>query len=333
MGKNVWILIDNRAGSNGQARGIAKALGWQTTEKNISYNGWANLPNLFLGATLRGVEPRSRETLKPPFPDLVIAASRRSAPVARWIKKRTFGQVKIVQVMHPGSCGLKDFDRVFVSDHDDHKKHSPNIFYVTGCAHRITPETLAEGREKWEKEFAGLSRPLTAVIVGGTFKGHDFTVENAREFGRQVREYKEKIGGSILITDSRRTGIDAQEAIMQEIEGIPTYSYLWDKDLGQNPYLGFLGCADDLIVTGDSVSMCCEACGTGKKVQIYSGKKWLDAKHKRFLNKMFSRKLAFPLGTEIPEGTEFRAFNPASEIAAEIKKLFPADGGEPETPK
>ena len=50
MGKNVWILIDNRAGSNGQARGIAKALGWQTTEKNISYNGWANLPNLFLGA-------------------------------------------------------------------------------------------------------------------------------------------------------------------------------------------------------------------------------------------------------------------------------------------
>ena len=59
MGKNVWILIDNRAGSNGQARGIAKALGWQTTEKNISYNGWANLPNLFLGATLRGVEPLS----------------------------------------------------------------------------------------------------------------------------------------------------------------------------------------------------------------------------------------------------------------------------------
>ena len=90
---------------------------------------------------------------------------------------------------------------------------------------------------------------------------------------------------------------------------------------------------NDLIVTGDSVSMCCEACGTGKKVQIYSGKKWLDAKHKRFLDKMFSRKLAFPLGAEISEGTEFRAFNPASEIAAEIKKLFPADSGEPKTPK
>ena len=120
------------------------------------------------------------------------------------------------------------------------------------------------------------------VEFWGTF------VKNAREFGREVRAYKEKIGGSILITDSRRTGNEAQEAIMQELSDIPTYSYLWDKDMGQNPYLGYLGCADDLIVTGDSVSMCCEACGTGKQVQIYSGSGWLDAKHRRFLNKLFS---------------------------------------------
>ena len=154
MEKNVWILIDDRAGSNSQARGIAQALGWRTTEKNISYNRWANLPNIFLGATLRGIKPHSRENLQPPYPDLVIAASRRSAAVARWIKKQAPEQVKIVQVMHPGSCGLKDFDRVFVSEHDAHKKHSPNIFYITGCAHRITPESLREEREEWEKEFS-----------------------------------------------------------------------------------------------------------------------------------------------------------------------------------
>ena len=325
MGKNVWILIDNRAGSNNQARGVAEALGWSVVEKNISYNKWSDLPNIFLGASLRGIEPRSRELLKPPFPDLVIAASRRSAPIARWIKKKTFGQVKIVQIMHPGSCGLRDFDRVFVPDHDSAKKHSPNIYYITGCAHRVTPEALEEGRTKWSAEFANLPRPLTAVIVGGTYKGHKFTIKNAREFGREVRAYKEKIGGSILITDSRRTGNEAQEAIMQELSDIPTYSYLWDKDMGQNPYLGYLGCADDLIVTGDSVSMCCEACGTGKQVQIYSGSGWLDAKHRRFLNKLFSTQAAFPLGSEIPSGITHKPFNPAYQIAAEIKKLFPSE--------
>ena len=325
MGKNVWILIDNRAGSNNQARGVAEALGWSVVEKNISYNKWSELPNIFLGASLRGIEPRSRELLKPPFPDLVIAASRRSAPIARWIKKKTFGQVKIVQIMHPGSCGLSDFDRVFVPDHDSAKKHSPNIYYITGCAHRVTPEALEEGRTKWSAEFANLPRPLTAVIVGGTYKGHKFTIKNAQEFGCEVRAYKEQIGGSILITDSRRTGSEAQEAIMQELSGIPTYSYLWDKDMGQNPYLGYLGCADDIIVTGDSVSMCCEACGTGKQVQIYSGSGWLDAKHRRFLNKLFYTQAAFPLGSEIPSGITYKPFNPAYQIAAEIKKLFPSE--------
>ena len=325
MGKIVWILIDNRAGSNSQARGVAEALGWSVVEKNISYNKWSDLPNIFLGASLRGIEPRSRELLKPPFPDVVIAASRRSAPVARWIKKKTFGQVKIVQIMHPGSCGLGDFDRVFVPDHDSGKKHSSNIYYITGCAHRITPKTLAEGKAKWSDKFAHLPHPLTAVIVGGAYKGHDFTDDNAREFGREVRAYKDKIGGGVLITDSRRTGNSAQDVIMRELEGLPIYSYLWDKDMGENPYLGFLGCADDIIVTGDSVSMCCEACGTGKKVQIYSGKNWLDGKHQRFLQNLFSRQLAFPLGSEIPLGMEYQAYNPAQEIATEIKKLFPSE--------
>ena len=112
---------------------------------------------------------------------------------------------------------------------------------------------------------------------------------------------------------------------MRELDGVPQYSYLWDKDMGQNPYLGFLACADDIIVTGDSVSMCCEACGTGKKVQIYSGRNWLDGKHRRFLQNLFSRQLAFPLGSEVPEGVEYKSYNPAEEIAAEIKKLFPSE--------
>ena len=280
MIKNVWILIDNRAGSNNQARGVADALGWNTTEKKISYNQWANLPNLFLGASLRGIDEHSKAILKPPFPDLVIAASRRAAPVARWIKKQSANQTKIIQIMHPGNVGLKDFDKVFVSAHDAHKKRSTNMYYVTGCAHRITNKTLAEGAEKWQNAFDNLPRPLTTVIVGGSYKGHEFSNENALAFGKQVRWYKETIGGSILITDSRRTGVIAQNIIMRELEGIPTYEYLWGKDEGQNPYIGFLACADDIIVTGDSVSMCCEACGIGKKVQIFCGKDWLDKKHR-----------------------------------------------------
>ena len=197
------------------------------------------------------------------------------------------------------------------------------MYFITGCAHRITPNTLAEGAEKWQKEFAHLPKPLTTVIVGGSYKGHNFSEENALNFAQQIRWYKEAVGGSILITDSRRTGTAAQNIIMRELEGIPTYGYLWGKDEGQNPYMGFLACADDIIVTGDSVSMCCEACGTGKKVQIFCGKNWLDKKHRGFITSLLQRKLAYLLGDDIPQEHQFVAHNPAEEIAQEIKKMFP----------
>src|SRR5262249_1170230 len=38
---------------------------------------------------------------------------------------------------------------------------------------------------------------------------------------------------------------------------------------GDNPYLAFLGLADAIIVTGDSISMLAEACATGKPVHIF----------------------------------------------------------------
>jgi len=322
MTKNVWILIDNRAGSNNQARGVAEALGWNIIEKKIYYNQWSSLPNLFLGASLRGIDEHSKKILKPPFPDLVIAASRRAAPVARWIKKQSANQTKIVQIMHPGNVGLKDFDKIFVSKHDAHKKHTSNMYFITGCAHRITSHTLLEGAKQWQKEFAHLPKPLTAVIIGGSYKGHDFGEENALLLGKEIRQYKQTIGGSILITDSRRTGFGAQNIIMRELEGIPSYEYLWGKDEGQNPYMGFLACADDIIVTGDSVSMCCEACGAGKKVQIFCGKNWLDKKHMSFINSLLQQKLAFLLGENIPDNIEFASHNPAHEIAEQIRKLF-----------
>ena len=322
MTKNVWILIDDRAGSNNQARGVAAALGWNIVEKKISYNRWANLPNLFLGAGLLGIDEASKQAVQGPFPDLVIAASRRAAPVARWIKKHSLKQTKIVQIMHPGNVGLNDFDKIFVSEHDLHKKQSANMYFITGSAHRITAETLADAKEKWQQDFAHLPRPLTAVIVGGSYKGHEFSRENAIALGQQISRYKQSQGGSILITDSRRTGSVAQNAIMQEIKDIPSYRYLWGNNDGKNPYIGFLACADDIIVTGDSVSMCCEACGAGKKVQIFCGERWLDKKHWSFINSLLQRKLAFLLGDEIPADVTWSHHNPANEIAEQIRKLF-----------
>lgn len=117
----LWALTDDRPGNNVQVLGVAKALGWTTEEKAIRYTGFARLPNIVRGATLAGVADSSREQFSAPWPDVVIAAGRRSAPVARWIKRQSGGKTKLVQIMFPGRAGAKEFDVIAVPDHDAHK--------------------------------------------------------------------------------------------------------------------------------------------------------------------------------------------------------------------
>lgn len=320
--QKVWLLLDNRMGSVGQARGVAGALsGAEIIEKKIIYNCLAKLPNFFKDSSLLGISKQSKQDLQAPFPDVVISASRRTAPIARWIKKQSKNKTKIVQLMHPGKCGLKDFDLVFVSEHDRHKISSDNIVYIQGAPHRITKQKLAEAKERWAPKFAHLPQPLTAVIVGGTVKGSILSAQNAKRLGFEVKNLKDKTGGAVLLTTSHRTGEIAQNALLQELENIPAYSYLWGNK-EENPYLGFLACADSIVVTGDSVSMCSEACGTGKPVYIFSGEKWLSSKHLRFVYSLFDGGFACALDDlNIISFTPQQILDSATEIAEKIKKL------------
>src|SRR5215470_5694534 len=76
--EGVWVLADDRTGNVNQCLGAA-----------------------------------AREGLGAPFPELVISAGRRTAPVARNIKRRSLGQAMIVHLMDPG-WAHGDFDLVAV---------------------------------------------------------------------------------------------------------------------------------------------------------------------------------------------------------------------------
>lgn len=323
MKKIIWALLDNRRGSVGQARGVLDALAadrYTVVEKQIDYTRLSALPNILRSRSLIGVTKESQKALQPPYPDMVLSISRRTAPVARWIKKKS-PATKLIQLMHPGNAGLSEFDLVVVPEHDKNKKQTPNVHYIVGCPHRVTPAYLAAAREKWAEKFAALPRPLTAVIVGGAIKKQPFSAENAQALGKAVKQLKDKIGGSILITTSRRTGEAAQKLIMDAIQDVPQYTYLWG-DSGENPYSGFLAWADNIVVTGDSVSMCCEATGTGKPIYVFCGQNWLTPKHLRFVDSLCQRRCAVRL--EDPAAADFvpqNSLNAAQDVAKLIDKL------------
>ena len=322
MTKTIWAILDNRRGSVGQAMGVLGLLSdeFQVIEKNIEYTKLSGLPNWLRGRSLIGLTEESKRIISAPFPDMVLSISRRTAPVARYIKKLS-PQTKLIQLMHPGNAGLNEFDLVIVPEHDKGKKQTENVHYIVGCPHRVNEQYLKQAHDKWEYKFAHLPRPFTAVIVGGAIKKKPFTAENALALGKAIRELKQKIGGSILITTSRRTGQEAQDIIMKEIKGIPQYAYLWG-DITENPYSGFLACSDNIVVTADSVSMCCEATGTGKPIYLFTGKNWLTPKHQRFAKSLTETKCAVLLEDE--KSAEFKpqkSLNAAKEVAELIEKL------------
>lgn len=321
MKKTIWILLDNRVGSRHQAEGIANYLNkeeFNIVNKELSYNIFAGLPNFIRSNTLLGLTSLSKEGLKAPFPDIVLSSSRRTAPVARWIKKKSL-RTKLFQLMHIGRFGIKDFTTIYAPEHDNYKFTAPNIKYTLGSPHFITKEKLLEAHTAWQNKFNDLPKPVTAVIIGGAIKKRPFSLENAKELTEKIKLLKEKEGGSLLITTSRRTGLEAQNLIMNELEKIPHFAYLWG-DTSPNPYLGFLACADDLIVTGDSVSMCCEATATGKPLRIFTGKNWLTKKHQRFVQSLFEKKYAFDFDEENIKITS-NPLNIAKDIADDISAV------------
>lgn len=325
MKKTLWILLDDRRGSVGQARGIAMALGDKVNivEKQLFYTPLAGLPNWFKGRSLLGVDAKKSASLSAPYPDFVLSTSRRTVATARWLRKQSGNITKIIQLMYPsGGVGLKDMELVVVPSHDDIKKQTiPNAMVITGAPNCVFADMLTEIANKWHPVFNDLPKPWTAVIIGGAIKDKPWPLDNVKEFASALKSLHDKTGGSLLITSSRRTGKNAEDIIMNTLSGIPMYTYMWGEKK-ENPLMGFYACADRIVVTADSVSMCSESCGTGKPVLLFRGKNWLPAKHERFAASMIEQQYAQDLLDK--DALNFypkEIFNPAFLVAERILNI------------
>ncbi|MBL8642413.1 MAG: mitochondrial fission ELM1 family protein [Rhodospirillaceae bacterium] len=350
----LWLLIDDRPGNAGQVRGVAEALsaemnwpregaGSPFVEKKIAYTSLAKLPNIVRGSSLVGVTPETAAGLKVDgasghaWPDLVIAAGRRTAPVARWVKKAAQGQGKktlIVQVMNPGRAGSDAFDLIAVPKHDCTRPDgdAPNVMRITGAPHRFSPARLEAERQAWAGLMTGIPRPFIALFVGGATKARPFPAELASDLATKVSAAAAELGGSVLLSTSRRTGSEAEAALLAATPE-PRHTFIWGRD-GEsgkpNPFAGYLALADAVVVTGDSVSMCSEACANTGPVYIYAPRGMVSAKHARLHRDLFALGAARPFSLWHHGGTfedwTHAPVNAAAEVAQRIAGLLKEAG-------
>lgn len=302
-------------GNVNQLLGVAEALGLPYARKDIRYTTWVRLPNFLRGRTLVGLDAASRKSIGAPFPDVVLSAGRRSYPVARHIKAQSGGRTRIVQLMNPGRSGFREADLLVLPAHDIYRGNARRVLRVVGTPHRVTPARIKTERKKWEPVFADYPRPRVSLIVGGATKNKPFTTAMARELVLGVSALNP---AAVLITTSRRTPPDVI-AYLKEHAPQPHFLYQFG-DAGENPYFGLLSCADKIVVTGDSMSMCSECCAAGVPVFIFAPPAMTGDKHRRFHADVYARGLAAPLGGEAVRPK--KRLNPAVEIAAKIKQIL-----------
>ncbi len=335
----IWVLADDRAGNVAQAVGVAEALGRPFVIKGIRYTPLARLPNVVTGASLVGLTPESRMALAPPWPDVVIAAGRRTAPVARWIKRSAEKPVTLVHLMNPGRRGADEFDLIAIPRHDcvTTGGDAPNVQRTTGAAHRLTAARLASAADAWAARLADLPRPRIALIVGGVTHRKPFSADLAADLGRRVRRMAAAAGGSVLLATSRRTGLAAEEALLEAVPE-PRWAFLWSQGGERppsiksgaftapgddNPYFGFLALADSIVVTGDSVSMCTEACATPGPVYIYAPEGMVAPKHARLHLELYAQGFARPFAEELRfKDWRHPPLNPAGDVARAVDDLI-----------
>jgi len=310
MEYSIWVLADDRPGNVSQALGVAEALNRPFAIKTIRYNALGKLHNAFRPASRFGLDRWSRKGIeaKPP-PTLVIAAGRRTAPLAGWLKRR-YGAA-LVQMMDPGWPGREHFDLIAAPLHDD-LPEAANIVRTLGACHRATPALLAAEAARWSGRLPDLPRPWTLVSVGGSTARHRFTAADARDLAVACRD----LSGSLLVVTSRRTGTEAEAALA---EALPAGAWLcrW-QDRADSPYLALLALADQVVVTGDSMSMCCEACANGGSVFIHAPEALTEPKHALLHRALYDGGYARPLS-----GGDFSLWrhpplNASAAVAAEI---------------
>jgi len=312
-----WVLTDGKAGMEAQAIGLAEAVGLEIEVKKLRGGfPWRFLPPAIWPPGVFGLSPRS-DQLAPPWPRLVVSCGRHAVGPALEIRRRSKGQTVAVHIQHP-HVSPSGFDLVVAPAHD--RLTGANVEVTTGSVHRVTRERLDAAAARLSPKISSSPKPLIVVLVGGTNGAYRLDEVETARLSHQLKDIAAKTRGSFLVSPSRRTGAENTRILRRALDSVP--GAVWNLQ-GENPYFSWLGAADAILVTVDSVNMISEATATGKPVYL------LDLptigrveKFKRFHNAMIEANAVRRFEGRIDTAWQPSPIEDTQRVAARVKELL-----------
>lgn len=268
----IWVLLGQRKGDNNQLLALADALGVPYEAKTLRYNALRLLSKRLLGATFAVLTRQSRRDVSGPPPDLAMAIGHRSVPVIRALKKRSGGRMRAVHLGNP-RVSPGHFD-LLVTTPQYPVADAPNVVR--------NPVALSVPSNRAERGLRQFGQPLRLVLLGGPTAFWRLDLNAVEDALTTLAQARRRDGGSVVVLGSPRT----PPRLLASVRGFasrlePPAAVV--PPGGPPSYRELLGAADQLFVTGDSVSMVSEALATGKPVGIIPvrgtllGRLWIGA--------------------------------------------------------
>ncbi|QED23560.1 ELM1/GtrOC1 family putative glycosyltransferase [Candidatus Deianiraea vastatrix] len=270
----ILVLTDSRAANTKQSTALANGIKSVLSSKiavqidttDVKFNFLAKLPNIIRIWKLSGKISKPREKRY----DVIISCGRKLAKISLHAKRKYGAQrTKIITILNP-NIPFSHFDAVLLPKHDNILSlDENNVVNTNGAISYFNPSDFKEDIAKFSSIITRFHRPYISVAIGGNAKNFVFTQEIGIAFINQINDIAKKMDATLLITTSRRT----PPHIIDNIKKILDCSYyLYDVSnprKGENLYNAFLGYADYLIATADSISMICEMSYLQKPLYVY----------------------------------------------------------------
>lgn len=276
MKRVVWIISEGSPGHVSQSVGLATALAEKLPlevrqfECRPKISGFVRqlirlfwmgksgrpLPEWMLDGPL-GLE---RAGAGEPAPDLIISSGGRSVFAARTLAVRF--KVPFVFLGERKPYPPDWFHTVFTPSS---LESTTNDLQMDVIPTKITPEIANQAAADWTDRPTGV---LWALLIGGKSRSHDFQDADWENLAEGMTALAKREGIRWLVTTSRRTGEEVEAKLQALLPPEIVADAVWWCHLPEKRFSAYLGAAEVIWVTQDSVSMVTEAVAAGKPVVV-----------------------------------------------------------------
>lgn len=263
---NVWVLSDGQPGHYNQARGIVRALR-RIRPVEVS---WINAKlrlgvarNLLRSALNRNPAPRSLWPLRLAYRfdalpatncDLIVSAGGRTSFANAWL-----AAVLRVPNLYAGSLRGLSARRFSVVLTLEAVPGGASNLVVPLPPSALDSDEVDRLGAAYRRQLGPPGQRFWALLIGGDGAGYRYAAQDWVDLARLINKLASRYQIRWLLVSSRRTGRRGEALLKQHVDSSARAAACWFRDRDEYRAEAWLGAAEYVFVTEDSMTMLTEA--------------------------------------------------------------------------